>query len=350
MKRLIRPIALAICLSLFGCDKAPRKEAVIVSDPYRNIDWTAVRQLRTGLHCHTANSTNVDWPNEGTTVAPRDMALKYKSLGYEALAITDHDFVTYPWSDYSLGDVDMLAIQGCEISKVENICSYFNDFRDCPDQPGVSVGFDACLQGIQDRGGISYLAHPARQSYTSRPANCIKTLRKFPSLKGIEVLNVGQYAKNNSVVLWDEILSELMPDRNVWGTSSDDAHGLSACGLGWTYLLCSEATTEQARAALSDGHTYFATKKEMKDYRCVPPRIASIKLDAAKGTLEIVPIPGGDIDEITVEWTSMGKVVFSGNKIDYRHTKGIDRYLRATLIGKGGRAYTQPWGIKIETE
>jgi hypothetical protein len=42
----------------------------------------------------------------------------------------------------------------------------------------------------------------------------------------------------------------------------------------------------------------------------------------------------------------MGKVVAEGATINYASTKGIERYLRATLYGPGGATFTQPWAMK----
>ena len=104
----------------------------ITNDPYAGIEWGNVLHLKSSLHVHTVNSTIEHGPEEGTTVTPAEQISRYEELGYDVLAITDHDYVTYPWSEYGKPDSQMILIKGNEFSKNDNFCAYFCDWLDLP--------------------------------------------------------------------------------------------------------------------------------------------------------------------------------------------------------------------------
>ena len=168
-------------------------------------------------------------------------------------------------------------------------------------------------------------------------------LRKYPQIYGMEVLNVGQFERNNSIELWDKLLTELLPERQVWGTSSDDAHSVRKAGFGWTIFLTAERTEAAVKDALMNGNSFFSTSKivETVPMLDVTPGITSIIHDRKHGTLTI---SATDYDR--VEWTSMGEVVHIGETINYAAVEGVDKYLRATVYGPGGATFTQPWTVE----
>ena len=312
----------------------------IVNDPYDDINWSEVLQLKASLHVHTVNSTIEHGPEEGTTVTPAEQIARYEELGYDVLAITDHDYITYPWDVESR----MISIKGNELSKNDNFCAYFCDWLDLPGEgPEVTVGFEESLRQASEAGAILYLAHPMRSGSIKDPAFSAEVLRNYPQVYGIEVLNVGQFERNNSIQLWDKLLMELMPERQVWGTSSDDAHSVRKAGYGWTIFLTAERTEEAVQDAMMHGNSFFSTSKIVDSVATldVTPSITSILHDKKAATLTI---SATDYDRI--EWTSMGEVVAEGETICYASVQGIDKYLRATVYGPGGATFTQPWGLR----
>ena len=215
----------------------------ITNDPYEGIEWGNVLHLKSSLHVHTVNSTIEHGPEEGTTVTPADQIARYEELGYDVLAITDHDYVTYPWSEYGKADSPMISIKGNEFSKNDNFCAYFCDWLDLPSQgPEKTIGFEESIEQVSAEGGIIYLAHPMRSGDIKNAEFSAMIFRAYPQVYGMEVLNVGQFERNNSIELWDKLLTELLPERQVWGTSSDDAHSVRKAGFGWTIFLTSEPT------------------------------------------------------------------------------------------------------------
>ena len=338
MKKLTKT-ALALSALLFA---ACSGEVKIVNDPYEGIDWTTTLHLKSSLHVHTCNSTIEHGPEEGTTVTPAEQIDYYEFLGYDVLAITDHDYVSYPWSDYGRSDSKLVAIQANELSKNDNMCAFFSDWLDLPGEgPEKTIGFYESIEAVGQQGGIIYLAHPMRSGEICKPEFSADVFRKYPHVVGMEVLNVGQFERNKSIELWDAVLSKLMPARQVWGSSSDDAHSNGMAGFGWTTLLTSERTAEAVRVALCEGHSTFSTPKLVENPVGVPPVVCAISHNAEEGT---ITISASDCDKVV--WTSMGVVVAEGESINYKSTKGVKKYLRATLYGPGGATFTQPWAVR----
>lgn len=329
---------LTISAALASCNSA-----TITNDPYANVDWESTLRLKSSLHVHTVNSTIEHGLEEGTTVTPAEQIARYEELGYDVLAITDHDYISYPWSENGCTSSTLVAIKGNELSKNDNMCAYFCDWLDLPGTgPAETVGFEESIQQASEAGAIIYLAHPMRSGDIKNPNFSAEVFRKYPQVYGIEVLNVGQFERNNSIALWDSLLSRLLPERQVWGTSSDDAHSTRKAGFGWTIMLTEERTEEAVKEALKNGNTLFSTSKIFVGEEPVgnTPTILSIDHDKKAKTLTI-----SATDYERIEWVSMGVVVATGESINYATTEGISKYLRATIYGHGGATFTQPWTL-----
>lgn len=319
---------------------APQRE--IVYNPYEGVDWGSCLQLKSSLHVHTCNS-QIEWgAPEGTTVTPAEQIDRYTELGYDVLALTDHDHISYPWERFDRADSKLVAIEGNELSKNDNMVSLFNDYVDREGMgPNNSDGFFGCIEGVQSRNGVIYLAHPMRNGEICKADFATDVFARYPCVYGMEVLNVGQPGRNNSIGLWDAVLSNLMPDRQVFGSSSDDAHSTSMAGRGWTTVLVTERTPDEVRRALTTGTTLFSTPLTVQNPQGDVPHIESIKLSRRRCT---VTIDATNCEQI--EWVSMGRVVATGKTFDYAKTAGVGSYFRAVLTGRGGQTFTQPWALK----
>ena len=191
---------LLFCAVLISCRQVKSTSGVtITNDPYEAVDWDSVFRLKSSLHVHTVNSTIEHGVEEGTTVTPAEQIARYEELGYDVLAITDHDYVTYPWSEYGKEDSPMISIKGNEFSKNDNFCAYFCDWLDLPGQgPEKTVGFEESIKQVSAEGGIIYLAHPMRSGDIKNAEFSAMIFRAYPQVYGMEVLNVGQFERNNS--------------------------------------------------------------------------------------------------------------------------------------------------------
>ena len=71
-----------------------------ISNPYETIDWDTWKAYKGATHVHTVRSDG--------DIELNDMIEKYYSLGFQALALTDHGTVNYSWTK----DQKRLAIFG----------------------------------------------------------------------------------------------------------------------------------------------------------------------------------------------------------------------------------------------
>lgn len=62
-----------------------------INNPYANVDWKAVNQYKTELHCHTTATDG------GNTL--KEMIEKHYELGYDIMAVTDHGTTDYGWTN-----------------------------------------------------------------------------------------------------------------------------------------------------------------------------------------------------------------------------------------------------------
>lgn len=327
-----------------------------IRNPYEGIDWSSIIQVKAALHNHTVN-TNApigEW-NDGVSGTVATRVPVYESLGFGAIAFTDHDYVSYPWKNFGLTGSSMLSIAGNELSKNAHMLSYFSTYFDRKGE-GSSMT-DGMIQNIINvgaKGGFLYIAHPNRSGGATRDPDYDMTLLNYPQVRGLEVLNAGQFTNNHSEELWDTLLSRTMPYRDIWGTASDDAHSdsLSVVGTGWTYLLLNEKSEAAAKEAMINGQTYFSSWRVVKgedDSKSNPgtpaPTIAGITVDEAAGT---ITIDARDAD--TIEWVSENGVkVADGATIDVNTTPGVAKYVRARMFGAGGQTMTQPFGLLDST-
>ena len=183
-------LLILVAALLISCRGSQSSSVYIVSDPYDGIDWNSVLQLKSSLHVHTVNSTIEHGLEEGTTVTPAEQIAKYEELGYDVLAITDHDYITYPWSEYGATESSMVAIKGNELSKNDNFCAYFCDWLDLPGEgPEKTVGFEESLRQASESGAVLYLAHPMRSRIRTSLQMCFKCIRKFMVLKYLMWVN-----------------------------------------------------------------------------------------------------------------------------------------------------------------
>lgn len=172
-----------------------------ISNPYGGIDWPSIHRVKTALHNHTIN-TNAQVGEHSDTVfdTPAERIAAYRRLGFGAVAITEHDSVSYPWSDYGITDTDVISIPGNELSKHSHMLSYFNTYYDRRGEgPSCTDGIIANIRSVEELGGFLYAAHPNRDRHTSQPEYLLKLL-DFPQIVGLEVLF--QLHRKSNLLRW----------------------------------------------------------------------------------------------------------------------------------------------------
>jgi hypothetical protein len=345
-------LAVVFILAIAGC-----QSGWDISNPYEGVDWAGYNQYKGNFHTHTTNSDG--------RMNPQAVVDKYHELGYEILAITDHNEVTYPWTGFTgiepsttsvnrmesapetmpenlvYEDRDpvamgMIAIQANELSRHHHMGSYFNDHNGTTTEA-------ASLDGTAARNGIAIFMHPGRYNGVNPlydVAWYVDFFNNYDHLIGLEVYNQFDRYPNDRM-LWDSILTVTMPGRPVWGFSNDDMHSLNGVGYSWNMLILPELTHESVRQGMQNGHSYFVYAPGGHSGP-QPPVIHSIKVNDRRGTIEI-----SATDYESVAWISGGKVLQKGSSVNLNELDENLSYIRAKVYGAGETVVgTQPFGIR----
>lgn len=331
------------CLSLFLFSAqnliAQSSAKLVIVNPYAEVDWAHVGRYKASLHTHTRASDGKMYPHE--------VIDHYHALGYDVLAITDHNKVSYPWTELSTiygasyenrdpDQVGLLDIPGNEFSKHHHMGSYWTLLE------GTTNEVES-LEATLARGGQTLLNHPGRYKQTTEWY--VDLFKRFPHLKGMEIFNQGDRYPGDRKK-WDAVLSETMPERPVWAFSNDDMHTLEQLGRNWNILLLPELTDAQVRRGLDDGLFFYVYAPQGHAGPPVPV-IHSITMDEKEAWIQ-VSVSGHK----RLEWISDGVVVHDGARLNLQDTKDIGNYVRLTVYGAEGDTIvgTQPFGIQRSPE
>lgn len=370
-------------------------ENIVVLNPYEGVNWDEFGHYKAALHVHTLQSDGFHSVDKVTRT--------YKKMGFDILAITDHDIfgpntriewggleegqgtefpgdpkpdgfpanTTWPWTDYgalSPEELGMVGIEANELTSKHHINSYFTSYGVHPDE---DLTEDEQLYQVKKTGGLAYMDHPAVYAdwWTRRPVEWyVERFQKHSPdyLVGIEVTNADEDRIKYDEGLWDQLLARLMPERPVWGFGADDMHQLEDTRETDSIFVLEELSAEAVREAMLKGQFYFrwaSGRIDLRDARGPFPVIHSIRVDNDKG---IITISASDYD--TIKWISvpetlepladyktshepwaLGKVVHEGRTLKFRETPGVGNYVRAELTttegGRDFRVFTNPFGL-----
>ena len=326
----IIPIFITVSLLTYGACR--QSTTFHIESPYASVDWVTDGQYKANLHTHTTMG--------GAEAAPQVVIDHYRELGYSILTLTDHDTngpeePTWPWQAFERvpETLDMVAIQGNEISEVNHIGSHFNDYGG----PDVQTEEEA-IEEIGRRGGVALFHHPGR--YDRAVEWYTDMYRRYDHLIGQEVYNnTDRYPGDRKK--WDAILTELLPERPVWGFSNDDMHDPEEdLGFSWNVIISPELTSDLVRQAMEQGCFYFVYAPKGYDGSPVPV-IEAITVDERPGTIHI---KASDYEYI--EWVSQGEIVHRGDRLNLADLPDARKYIRAEVYGADGIVVgTQPFLI-----
>lgn len=322
-----------------------------IANPYLEVDWETHGRYKANFHTHTTNSDGQDQPHV--------MVDAYHRLGYSVLAITDHDWVSYPWTELATqepnpnslnpfvrasranaanigyenrdpSELEMVSIQGNELSMHHHMGSYFTGHQ------GTTT-VSASLDAIRAADGLAVLFHPGRYGFSVEWY--VDLYLGHEHLIGLEIYNLGdRYPQDRR--LWDAILTRTMPDRAVWGFSNDDAHSLSQVGRNWNVMVLPSLSLESVRHGMEQGLSFFVYAPQGHAGPSVPS-IEAIRVDERAGTIEIVA-QGHE----SIRWISEGTIVSHQAVVDLNDLPTPGVYIRAEVRGRGGTVVgTQPFGI-----
>jgi predicted metal-dependent phosphoesterase TrpH len=259
------------------------------------------------LHCHTSESDG--------DLSPAEVLALYRKLGFEIVALADHNLVTRASSP------DLLVI-GQEFGRGSTESSGRGhmvglNVHTFP-SPGASP--QRRIGRMASQGGLVFLSHPNTGAGWSTPL-----LRSLHSYVGIEIYNCNH--EDMAVRNWDELLTS---GKKLWGFAVDDAHYLHQFGKGWvTIKFSGEPTTRKVLAALQRG-SFYSTQG---------PEVAEIAVDGPMIWLRAI-----GADKILFRGSG-GKVLQTtrGSSAKYE-VLGNEGYVRAELVSSntGLRAWLQP--------
>jgi hypothetical protein len=345
--RLIVPATALLVLGVAAAGTRAEPPRVTVN-PYADVDWQTVERHHGNFHTHTTESDGAE--------TPADVIDRYRQIGHDVLALTDHNRNTWPWSLFGrdAGELGMIAVPGNELSHHHHTLSLFCELET------RTRDHETGIRQIQRSGGISALAHPGRywrldgdrvpERVVARYARLFRT---YPTLIGMEVVNQGDRYPHDRA-LWDALLTELMPGRPVWGMANDDSHRMQHVGLNVTVLLLDKFDKAHVRAALEDGRYYFytmtTTPPNRRD-RDEVPVIRRIDHDPQRHTITIAAESAGKpVGDDAVRWfTAGGETVHIGPTLNLEIAAGLSRYVRAEIRGQTGLAFTQPFALTPNT-
>jgi uncharacterized protein (TIGR02145 family) len=361
--------SLALLILFAGGPLAANPPAWEIRNPYERVAWEEDERHKANLHTHTTRSDG--------RMSPNSVVDEYRKLGYTVLAITDHNSVTYPWTEFSrlapwgryavrarrlleegaihakeleFEDRDpsvlgMIAIKGNEISNHNHLVSLFSSYEGEYGRVDSHTGAgkeEVSLIAVTRDDGLMFWAHPSRARERSKVEMLTNDVegwfvdhyQRFENLIGQEMNNSRDQA------FWDAVLSRTMPDRPVWGFATDDMHTMTSLGRRWTVLLLPELSKEWVRRALAEGR-FFSVITSAGHGGPSPPAIEAIRVDQRAGTIAI-EASGYE----TVAWISGGEVVHRSATVNLNEMPKLSGYIRAVFHGQGGTSIsTQPFGI-----
>lgn len=321
-----------------------------IQNPYESVNWDTYIEYKSNLHTHTTRSDG--------RLNPQSVVDKYHALGYTILALSDHNAVTYPWTDFAAmepsnrskervendqleaemleyedrdpSQLGMFAIQSNELSRHHHMGSYFND------HDGTSTEEES-LQATKAKNGLTAFMHPGR--YQFGVGWYADFYKRYPHLVGQEVYNQGDRYPNDRI-LWDSILVEIIRERPVWGFSNDDMHSGSRLGFNWNVFVLPELNEESIRRGMMEGSFFYVYSPHGHDGPA-PASIRSIDVNRKKGTITL-SVSGED----SIRWISSGQIIHRGHAINLNKVPAAKAYVRAEIYSSGEAVTgTQPFRI-----
>ncbi len=327
---------------LVGASTEPLIDVAVVLNPYDGVDWETWGQYKANFQAHTTNSDGDD--------PPEVVIEQYHSKLYDVLAITDHDYATWPWTDYGVdpASLGMLAVKGDEYSQSHHVNALY-DFTETVSDMETGVAH------VDEQGGLSQINHPGSYAYSNE--TYLDYYRQYASCIWLEVFNSGDRYPDDRL-RWDEINEILFREqgRLVWGSSNDDKHSVVELYRNFQFMLAPELTEDAMRTAQTTGAFYFAYEPAGSGDAKVP-RVVSVGVDNDAKTIT-VDATGYD----AIHWIGPGSdVVAEGavfNFSDYASKARVrdildvvagyarSPFVRFVLKGPLGDSYSQPFGFE----
>lgn len=348
------------------------KEYKIIN-PYESVDWNSFGQFKACLHMHTNEFDG--------KYSPKEMIEDCYINGYDVAAITDHNITNSTWDRTDKNPDNYLTTErlkeikagigrngrgmlpipfSTEQTVLGHVNTYWADFCE-----STNVSIESKIKRCEELGGISHINHPGgdesaifffyEDQITEAGAEYLneytRLFHEYPSCVGIEALNKRYGNRESFRQMWDHILMNTMPNRPVWGFSSDDSHSVDETGFNSNIMLMPENTEENIRYSMENG-TFYAVTSLTNNMTFIDsnsqnsfPIINNIIVNQEENSITI-----SAQNYETIEWIADCRVIATGNRIDLNYYEDcVNNYIRAQIKGSGGLSLTQPFGIIDKT-
>ncbi len=285
--------------------------ALQLRSPYLNhdTDW-----LRGNLHAHTTLSDG-EWQPEVVIAA-------YERLGYDFLALSDHDLLVPP-GDYQ-------ALTGITLIPADEVTSHGPHILAVQIQEVIVPHADRqeAIDSIREQGGFAVLNHPSWQRQFQHFSQAL--MEQLSGYAGIEIYNgVVERLEGSALALdrWDRLLGL---GRQVWGYAHDDFHRPCDLARGWNRVQTTDRSVEGICEALRHGRFYASTGVDISHIRVEENTIAITAPNAQR--IRFVGGWGRELDYADAEQAA------------YTVQGDEEGYVRVECYGEGARAaWTQPF-------
>jgi hypothetical protein len=314
-----------------GVDPPPDGQVRCTLNPYAQVDWATWGQYKANFHTHTTESDGRDDPAQVIDL--------YRDGDYAILAITDHNRITWPWTDYGRdpGNLGMLAVRGDEWSSSHHVNGFFDFTRS-------SGSLEDNVPHVQAQGGLCQINHPGRYRDPHEWSWYHDWFRNYPACVGLEVINRNdRYSDDRQ--LWDNINEALFESdgRFAWGFANDDMHDPSSHSyFSFQYMLLPSLTETALRESMTRGAFYFCNEPGRSGEGKVP-RLTGISLDNDNQT---ITLSATNYDSIT--WLGPGTTSVGSTAVFDFSDYANKPFVRALIRGSQGDCYTQPFGLETQ--
>ena len=364
-----------------------------ITNPYKTVDWDTWKAYKGATHVHTVRSDG--------DIELDDMIEKYYSLGYQALALTDHGTVNYSWTKdqtrlsifgyqyLTHGNIDELSEErykeittgsdrggdgmtevplGIELNGASTEKCHVNSYyADCGhgDLELDAKWPETAIQKSQKAGGICHINHVGEWTEGRHDINTYndefvtkysKLFLDYSACIGMELVNTKDNRTHNDRYLYDETLKRTAPlGRNIWGFCEDDAHDFGDVANNAQYFVMPENTQANIRTSMENG-TFFACSKTAKTEAELGdgfeaqgdfPMISRVNVDDETNQISVNPYNATVVKMVADGKVIAEKKVSKDNQTitfdlnDYEDE--INSYVRIYVLGNGGICYAQPF-------
>ena len=364
-----------------------------ITNPYETVNWDTWKAYKGATHVHTVRSDG--------DIELDDMIEKYYSLGYQALALTDHGTVNYSWTKdqtrlsifgyqyLSHGNIDELSEEryqqittgsdrggdgmteiplGIELNGASTTKCHVNSYyADCGhgDLELKAKWPEDAVKKSQAAGGICHINHVGEWTEGRHDINTYNEefVKKFASIFlnysaciGMELVNTKDNRTHNDRYLYDETLKLTAPQgRNIWGFCEDDAHDFGDVENNAQYFIMPKNTQANIRTSMENGAFFACSKTSKNDWELGDgfeaqgpfPMVSRVNVDNETNQISINPY-----NAHTVKIVADGKVIGEKSVANDNDTitfdlndyeDQINSYVRIYILGKGGICYVQPF-------